>query len=161
MQNALEISLRPASIIDFDVMCEVERNPENTDYTTLEMPDVNDIRAFLLAGQDILRDSQIRYAIIYQGNAIGFVDLSDVLFEEQSAGVGIYVLPQFRGSGFAKQSLSLLENHALENNIYSLIAEMKPSNIVSIKLFLAAGYVEVSANRDFRRFQFIIPTEAK
>jgi len=161
VQKASEILLRPASIVDFNVMCEVELNHENKDYTTLEMPDVNDIRAFLLAGQNIHKDCQIRYAVIHQGIAIGFVDLSDVLFTEQSAAVGVYILKHFRDSGFAKQALSLLKSIALENGIYLLVAEVKPSNISSIKLFLAAGYDEVHPNHDFRRFEFKIPTEAK
>ena len=160
MQNALEISLRPISIVDFDVMCKIELDSRNLNYTTLEMPDVNDIRAFLLAGQDIRRDCQIRYSIDYQSKVIGFVDLSDVVFEKGISGVGVFILKEFRKAGFAKQALKCLGDIALELGLNTLYAEARKSNLESRKLFLSAGYIEKDSNELYRRFEYIFSTEA-
>jgi RimJ/RimL family protein N-acetyltransferase len=160
VQKASEIALRPSSMVDFTCMCEVELDTENKEFTTLEMPDVKDIRAFLLAGQDIRRDNQIRYTILYQDTAIGFIDMTDVLFEKHSASVGVFLLKKFRGFGFGKQALNLLRIHALEFGILSLNAEVRNSNKESINLFMSAGYDEIEVNELFRRFEFKIHSEA-
>lgn len=160
MQTASEISIRPASILDFDVMCEIELDPENGKYTTLEMPNVDDIRAFLLAGQNIHRDKQIRYAVSCQGYTVGFVDLSDVNFESRTSSVGIFVLNKFRRLGYAKKSLDLLGFRALEFGILKLHAEVISTNTESIRLFLSAGYTESECIHANRRFIFTIPLDA-
>jgi RimJ/RimL family protein N-acetyltransferase len=136
-----EISLRISTIDDFDLMCAIELNPENLHYTTLEMPDVNDIRAFLSNGQDLQLNQQVRYTILWRGNGIGFIDLTEFDIVAKVADVGIYILPQFRRKKFAHTALFQLKNSAKQEGIATLRALIKTDNIQSCHLFQKAEYM--------------------
>jgi RimJ/RimL family protein N-acetyltransferase len=133
---------------DFDLMCAIELNPENLNYTALEMPDVNAIRAFLSYGQDLLLNGQVRYTILWKNYGVGFIDLTDYSPEKQTADIGIYVLPQYRRNQMALKALNQISLIAWGIRVYTLKALIKKENIQSCNLFEKAGYKKVKLTND-------------
>jgi RimJ/RimL family protein N-acetyltransferase len=138
--SASDIELRVSSIVDFKLMCDIELNPESQNYTTLQMPDVNDIRAFLSYGQDLQLNGQIRYTIEYKGQGVGFIDLTNYIIDQQTADVGIIILPEYRRMNLAFGALNRLIDIAKRVQVSTLKAYVKQENSGSLSLFAKAGY---------------------
>lgn len=79
---------------------------------------------------------------------IGAVDLFDYQSIHSRAGVGIYVLPTFRGKGIARRSLELLIEYARQVlNIELLFCSILETNENSIQLFQNAGFEKTGLRR--------------
>lgn len=75
-------------------------------------------------------------------DVIGIVDLYDVSAHDHNAWVGIYVRPDFRARGFAREMLDVVERYVFHTlNIRTLAAKAVQGNEASINLFKSAGYV--------------------
>lgn len=87
---------------------------------------------------DIYETRQLRLMIIDKltSNAVGTVDLFDFEIHHSRVALGLFVVPEFQGKGYARESLGLIENYVFNflkiNQLYVQIAE---NNTASRKLF--------------------------
>ena len=102
------------------------------------------LRQYIVDAQtDIFESKQLRFMITLQqrNSTIGTIDLYDFDPLNSRCGVGIYIDPEYRKGGFAKQALSLLQDYAFDflniNQLYALIPE---NNKASLKLFLSSKF---------------------
>jgi len=89
-----------------------------------------------------------------QKNVLGFVDLFDFEPKHRRAGVGIFVLNAYRTKRVATKALQLMHAYVKEHlNLKNLYANIAKENSISIKLFAAAGYLEIGIKKDWNFYQ--------
>lgn len=102
---------------------------------------------------DIYKDGQLRMIIESVGESvrprdgltIGCIDLFDFDPRNRRAAIGMYIAPEYRGKGFGKQAVGMLENYAFEHlNLRVLYAVIATNNIACSKLYEHAGYTPSS-----------------
>lgn len=80
-------------------------------------------------------------ACLADGIPVGTVDLYDIDAANRRAWVGIYIAPQWRGRGYAHETLRQISQYAYDHlAIAHLAAEVAADNEPSCRLFEAAGY---------------------
>ena len=80
-------------------------------------------------------------ACLADGIPVGTVDLYDIDAANRRAWVGIYIAPQWRGCGYARETLRQISQYAYDHlAIAHLAAEVAADNEPSCRLFEAAGY---------------------
>ncbi|MBQ9311846.1 MAG: GNAT family N-acetyltransferase [Bacteroidales bacterium] len=105
---------------------------------------------------DIFSSCQTRNIIELQNDTkkeiIGCVDLYDIDAKNSKAGIGIYIQKEKRGQGYAKKSISLLEQYASNTLcLYQLYAFVSENNVVSQSLFASLGYNKTVELKDWVR----------
>lgn len=140
VQNEFKIILRLPNEQDFNLMIEIEMNPENLKYTSLEKPEIYQIRAFLASEHSLRLHNQIRFVIELNLQAIGFIDLYEANFHKHEAFVGVIVKEEYRCKGFASQALIQLKSFASKQGIYRLHAEIGQENEASLRFFMNNGF---------------------
>lgn len=91
---------------------------------------------------ELLKKENIRQYIYYvDGTAVGQVR---VTAEEEQAEIGYSIAVHYRGMGYAKRMLGLLQIEIKEAfpNVRKLKAKVKPENQASNQVFLNLGYRE-------------------
>lgn len=89
-----------------------------------------------------LSDPNVRlYMLAFDGISVGHIKLR---IEECQAEIGYSISPKWRGRGFAKIAIALVaeEVRCALPQVASLIAQVKPTNVASIKALEANGYTE-------------------
>ena len=95
------------------------------------------------AQTDIFESKQLRFMIDLHDEqcAIGTIDIYNFDALNSRCGVGIYIDPNYRKCGFAKQAIALLENYVFSflkiNQLYAVIPK---SNKASLQLFKSKGF---------------------
>lgn len=86
--------------------------------------------------------NQLRLMIcLADGTSIGTVDLYDIDSANHRAWVGIYIAPQWRNQGYAREALYNISHYAYDYlNISHLAAEVAADNVPSCRLFETSGY---------------------
>ncbi|WP_375435567.1 GNAT family N-acetyltransferase [uncultured Hymenobacter sp.] len=106
------------------------------------------------AGADFQEVRQLRLAIcvVADERAVGTVDLFDFEPRHQRAGVGIAVLQNERGRGYAQAALNLLKTYARHTlHLHQLFCTIGARNSISQKLFERAGFQFVGVRKDWLR----------
>lgn len=105
------------------------------------------------AAEDIYTAKQLRLAIARINNAshaIGFIDLYDFVPKYRRAGVGIALLEEARGNGFATEALELLKQYAFTTlQMHQLYSEVPMSNAASVQLFSHGGFVQCGVKKEW------------
>jgi len=105
--------------------------------------------------RDLTRDGQVRMIVTLQEDgcapeAVGAVDLTDYDQRNRRAQVGIVIDADFRGKGFGRAALRLLERYCRSKlGLYQLYAIVGKDNAASLALFSSAGYVAVAELPDW------------
>ncbi len=149
--------LRAPEYSDLDLLFELENDPLQwiTSYTRAPFSRAA-LKQFIVrsAQYDIFALRQQRF-IIELGDegkkaAIGFVDLTDFSPEHHRAEVGLLLLPAYRGQGYGKKALQLLETYASDAlSLHNLYAFVAVDNIASQRLFQTAVYEDVGLLSDW------------
>ncbi|MEX1188640.1 MAG: GNAT family N-acetyltransferase [Bacteroidia bacterium] len=155
MNNYNKIQLRLPNANDFDLMVDIELNPENRNYTSLEMPDLNEIRAFLVSVHDLRKHEQIRFVIECNSEGVGFIDLYDTSFLLNQAYVGILIKSKFRSLGIGSAALTKLKVVASTYGLKRLNAIVKTDNINSINFFHKNGFKQEETLENEIQFTFL------
>lgn len=100
---------------------------------------------------DIYKDGQLRL-IIESADAdrhiMGCIDLYEFDIRNLRAGIGIYIIDQYRNSGIGSEALSMLESYAAEflhmRLLYAIVAS---SNLPSCALFLKNRFTKSATIR--------------
>ena len=132
-------------------MIEIERNPYNQEFTTLQMPEIDEIRAFLDSEHDLVANNQIRYLIEYEGMSAGFIDLYDASINKRKAFLAIIIKEDFRRKQIASKAIDLIIDFARQYKINELIADVKKDNLASINFFRKNRFEHLTENEEFIR----------
>ena len=91
---------------------------------------------------DIYADGQLRLTVrTCQGVPVGFVDLQDFDHTHSRAEVGIVILPEMQGRGYATEALRLLSEYAgTVLHLHQLYALVSEDNVRACSLFSRSGY---------------------
>ncbi len=149
MLATAEIKLRTLKDTDLDFLFSLENDKSlwAVSGTTESFSLVQLANYISHAKQDIAIAEQFRFVIDWQGKAIGCIDLYEYNFKKQNAGVGIVILKEYRGKGFAKQSLALLIKYAWEKlHLKQLHTGIFSDNKASLALFQSVGFEMVRQN---------------
>ena len=108
------------------------------------------IEEYVNAAQDIFSFRQLRLMVVLNDTkeTIGAVDLFEFEPLHQRAGIGILIDSNYRGKGYAKESLQLLLDYVLNvlgiRNVYCNVLE---DNKGSIALFEKNGFTRVGEKK--------------
>ncbi|WP_066757666.1 GNAT family N-acetyltransferase [Crocinitomix algicola] len=148
-----KIYLRTIEPEDADALYAWENDPENWRVSNTIVPfSKNLIKQYVNQAQDLFQLQQIRFIIceLNQNLPVGTVDLFEFDPFNQRAGVGVLIQKEFRGNGYAFESLELLADYAVNNvGIRNLHASVMGGNTNSLKLFEKAGYKMIGKRKNW------------
>src|SRR5574344_297526 len=100
---------------------------------------------------DIYADRQVRLIVELDNSVtVGIIDLMNFDPCNLRAEIGIVILPDYRGRGYARAAISQMAEYASEViHIHQLYAFIDVDNSVSVSLFEKEGFVPVSDLRDW------------
>lgn len=145
MLHSNRLHLRALEPADADFMYEVENDAQAWRYSDTIAPLSRRIlRDYALTyDADPFTAGQLRLIITERENNIpvGIVDLYDVSQRHQRAFIGIYICKDFRGRGYADETLQLIEDYAHNNlHLHQLGAKVEDSHNTMEKIFLNRNY---------------------
>lgn len=140
--------LRAIEPEDLDLMYVVENDPMVCRYSSTSVPVSRYALKEYIAGSqgDLFRDSQVRMTIVdaENGNACGFLDITDLSPVNHRAQVGIVLLPDSQGRGIATEALREASEYSRRQGLHQLYAVCVEENQSACSLFLRAGYEKVA-----------------
>jgi diamine N-acetyltransferase len=110
----------------------------------------------LTAQHNIYAEKQLRLMIELKlasakNKIIGAIDLYDFDPMHKRAGVGILIVHDERGKGFASESLAILIRYSFGIlMLHQLFCFISPENIQSLQLFLKHGFVQCGIKKEWR-----------
>lgn len=153
-QNNLR--LRAMESTDIAFIRETENDPSQWLHTGLLYPYSEEtLNKFVHATVDFYADRQIRLMIEHQnGICTGIADIFCFDPMHSRAAVGIFIHPEYRRKGFAKEALDLLCEYAFGVlQIHQLYAEVATDNIESLRLFSSSDFIECGTRKHWYRRQ--------
>ncbi|MCH5228746.1 MAG: GNAT family N-acetyltransferase [Muribaculaceae bacterium] len=152
MLHSNRLHLRALEPSDADFMYEVENDAQAWRYSDTIAPLSRKIlRDYALNyDADPFTAGQLRLIITEEGSnqPVGIVDLYEVSQRHQRAFIGIYICKEFRGKGYADETIQLIEDYAHNNlHLHQLGAKVEDSHVTAEKLFLNRGY-QLKGNLD-------------
>ena len=150
------VFLRYPEISDSDLMLTWENDPEVWEAGENKKPySLQDIRDFILDGQDLYLRLQSRLMICLNGDKrpIGCIDLFEYSEEHQRAGVGILIYKKGdRRLGHATEALNLLINFSRDHiKMHQLYCHILKDNQSSIGLFKKVGFETIGLKKAWRK----------
>lgn len=146
------IELRALEPEDLDFLFQTENNEDFWEVSGTTAP----FSKFILkqyianAGQSIYEALQQRFVIVLNKKPVGMVDLFDFNPDHHRAGVGILILPEFEGCGYAKEALELLIHYSFNKlQLHQLYANITSDNNRSIQLFSSLLFTQVGCKKDW------------
>ena len=145
MLHSNRLHLRALEPSDADFMYEVENDALAWRYSDTIAPLSRKIlRDYALTyDADPFTAGQLRLIITEKENntPVGIVDLYEVSQRHQRAFIGIYICKDFRGRGYADETIQLIEDYAHNNlHLHQLGAKVENSHVKAEKLFQNRGY---------------------
>lgn len=105
---------------------------------------------------DIYKIKQLRLiiALTHNHEPIGMIDLYDYDPKNKRAGVGILILNNYQGNGYASDALQIIIKYAFNQlDIYQLFASIGSENHKSIKLFESAQFKVSGIKKDWNFYK--------
>ena len=150
-------SLRLLEPSDLDFLERIENDTRLWKYSNTTKPFSNEVLKIYIqnAKQDIVVAGQQRFVIVdSDSNKLGLIDLFDYEPKHARAAVGVVIIEEFRGKGYAKEGLRLLEENVIQKlNLHQLYAGVSIENNPSRALFKAAGYIETAVKKDWSYYE--------
>lgn len=141
-----EVTLRAIEPEDLDVLYRIENDRLLWGEGITNVPYSRYILHEYIAtsSADIYTDKQVRFMIIDpQGVAVGIADLVNFNPKHRRAEVGLMLMSQYRGRGYASAALKELCRYSSEVlNINQLYAVVSTDNIKSITMLKRMGFHE-------------------
>lgn len=140
------MKLRPIEPEDIEFLYTIENDPELWDTTDSEAPYSRyALRRYVESMQSVYDSGELRLVIEieHEGQplSIGTIQLSAYSPLHARAEVGLALLRQHRGQGYASRAMRLLEQIAVSRlRIHTLYATVAVSNAASLALFDRLGY---------------------
>lgn len=145
MLHSNRLHLRALEPSDADFMYEVENDAEAWRYSDTVAPLSRTLlREYALNyDADPFRAGQLRLIITEEGNSkpVGIVDLYEISQRHQRAFIGIYICKDYRGKGYADETLELIEDYAHNTlHLHQLGAKVEEGYKKGEILFTDRGY---------------------
>jgi diamine N-acetyltransferase len=148
------IALRALEPLDINLLLAVENNTDLWFVSESNLPLSKSILESYIenASQDIYEAKQFRFVIDFQGETAGLIDVFDFDPIGLKVGVGIVVLPRFRGKGISKEAITLLQQLATQTwQIHQMYAHISVDNSISLKAFTSCGFKEAGYLKDWKK----------
>lgn len=145
MLHSTRLHLRALEPSDADFMYEVENDAQAWRYSDTIAPLSRKIlRDYALNyDADPFTAGQLRLIITEEGsnNPVGIVDLYEVSQRHQRAFIGIYICKDYRGKGYADETIQLIEEYAHNTlHLHQLGAKVEENHKTAENLFLNRDY---------------------
>ena len=89
------VSIRIINVSDFELLKQIELDVSNKKYSDLnEQLNEDVLFSFIHSNHDIYIHKQLKFTILENNDRVGFVDLYEVDFKKNRAGIGIIILPE-------------------------------------------------------------------
>ena len=150
--NLDKISLRALEPSDIEVLLKIENDDRYWKYANRTEPYSRNLLQKYIEQQkqDIFEVRQKRFAISLETiNTLGFIDIFDFEPMHRRAGIGIFILDEYRRNGIGKKSVTLIGEYAKKYlNLNCIYANIAKENISSINLFESCGYEKIGLKRN-------------
>ena len=152
MLHSNRLHLRALEPSDADFMYEVENDADAWRYSDTIAPLSRKIlRDYaLMYDADPFTAGQLRLIITEEESKtpVGIVDLYEVSQRHLRAFIGIYICKDYRGKGYADETIQLIEDYAHNSlHLHQLGAKVEENHKTAEKLFRGRGY-ELKGNLD-------------
>jgi diamine N-acetyltransferase len=150
------IFLRALELEDIDYLFSIENNEKYWSISDSQIP----FSKYLLnrylknSDMDIYEAKQLRLVIAdFQNITIGLIDLFDIDFKNNRAGVAIIINEKMRSKGFAKEALELLIKYSKTHlSLHQLYCNILEDNTHSVNLFKSVEFKQVGLKKDWIKF---------
>lgn len=150
------IFLRALESEDINYLFSIENNEKYWSISDSQIP----FSRYLLnrylknSNMDIYEAKQLRLVITdFQNITIGLIDLFDIDFKNNKAGVAIIINEKMRSKGFAKEALELLIQYSKTHlSLHQLYCNILEDNSHSINLFKSVEFKQVGLKKDWIKF---------
>ena len=154
--NGKNIFLRALEPEDINYLLSIENNEKYWSISDSQIP----FSRYLLnrylknSNMDIYEAKQLRLVITdFQNITIGLIDLFDIDFKNNRAGVAIIINEKMRSKGFAKEALELLIQYSKTHlSLHQLYCNILEDNSHSINLFKSVEFKQVGLKKDWIKF---------
>lgn len=148
------IYLRAVEPEDLEIFYRMENDPAFWEISSFTVPYSRYVLTQYIenSANDMFADKQLRLMIVRKTDHItlGTIDLTDFIPLHSRAAVGIALLEEYRGNGYAKDALSLLCDYVFGFlRIKQLYAHIPVNNEASRKLFANSGFQECGIMKDW------------
>ena len=150
------IFLRALELEDIDYLFSIENNEKYWSISDSQIP----FSKYLLnrylknSDMDIYEAKQLRLVITdFKNITIGLIDLLDIDFKNNRAGVAIIINEKMRNKGFAKEALEMLIKYSKTHlSLHQLYCNILEDNTHSVNLFKSVQFKEVGLKKDWIKF---------
>ncbi len=150
------IFLRALELEDIDYLFSIENNEKYWSISDSQIP----FSKYLLnrylknSDMDIYEAKQLRLVITdFKNITIGLIDLFDIDFKNNRAGVAIIINEKMRNKGFAKEALEMLIRYSKTHlSLHQLYCNILEDNTHSVNLFKSVQFKEVGLKKDWIKF---------
>ena len=150
------IFLRALELEDIDYLFSIENNEKYWSISDSQIP----FSKYLLnrylknSDMDIYEAKQLRLVITdFKNITIGLIDLFDIDFKNNRAGVAIIINEKMRNKGFAKEALEMLIKYSQTHlSLHQLYCNILEDNTHSVNLFKSVQFKEVGLKKDWIKF---------
>lgn len=141
------IRLRAMEPEDLGILYTMENDPEAWDVSNFTVPYSRYVlKQYLEESQsDMFTDKQLRLMIVETDSDVvcGAIDITDFVPLHSRAEVGIAILKEFQGRGYAKEALQLMCEYVFcFLHMKQLNVHITADNTRSLNLFKSAGFTE-------------------
>ena len=151
-----KIFLRALELEDIDYLFSIENNEKYWSISDSQIP----FSKYLLnrylknSDMDIYEAKQLRLVITdFKNITIGLIDLFDIDFKNNRAGVAIIINEKMRNKGFAKEALEMLIKYSKTHlSLHQLYCNILEDNTHSVNLFKSVQFKEVGLKKDWIKF---------
>ena len=155
--NVDKISLRALEPSDIEVLLKIENDDRYWKYANRTEPYSRNLLQKYIEQQkqDIFEVRQKRFAISLETlNTLGFIDIFDFEPMHRRAGIGIFILDEYRRNGIGKKSVTLIGEYAKKHlNLNCIYANIAKENIPSINLFESCGYEKIGLKKEWNFYE--------
>ena len=150
------IFLRALESEDINYLFSIENNEKYWSISDSQIPFSRYLlnRYLKTSNMDIYEAKQLRLVITnFQNITIGLIDLFDIDFKNNRAGVAIIINEKMRSKGFAKEALELLIQYSKTHlSLHQLYCNILEDNSHSINLFKSVEFKQVGLKKDWIKF---------
>ena len=158
MLSKENIVLRAPEPHDVEFLYQLENDPDFWHLSNTNMPFSRfDLEQYvLLADKDVFKTRQARFIIelseANQKKTIGAIDLFDLEPKHQRAGIGIMIIEERRGFGYAGEALDVLIDYSFNHlELHQLYCNVEKDNVKSLKLFKKKGFIVSGEKKEWNK----------
>jgi diamine N-acetyltransferase len=154
-----DVRLRALEPGDLDFLFTIENNTDIWRVGNTLIPySRHHLEQYILSSQhDLFAEKQLRLMIDLivtqeERQTVGVIDLYDFEPQHQHAGIGIFLLPEQQGKGYATEALEVLIRYCFDVlKLHMIYCNITVDNIPSIRLFEKAGFIKCALKKDWRK----------